>query len=60
MDACLLYRDSSTDGRKGYDFRQDMIKDFNLDILFRTMARDDFLITEKFRNVVYIPLTTTE
>ncbi len=60
MDACLLYRDSSTDGRKGYDFRQDMIKDFNLDILFRTMARDDFLISEKVRKVVLIPLTSPE
>ncbi len=60
MDSCLLYRDSSTDGRKGYYSKRDIIKDFNLDILFRTMAREDVLILEKVRKVVMIPLTTPE
>ena len=60
MDSCLLYRDSSTDGRKGYYSRRDITKDFNLDILFRTMAREDVLILEKVRKVVMIPLTEPE
>lgn len=59
-DSFLLYRDSSTDGRKGYYSKQDIIKDFNLDIVFRMMAREDTLILEKVRKVMMIPLTTPE
>ena len=38
MDSCLLYRDSSAEGRKSYYAQYDIIKDINLDILFRTMG----------------------
>ena len=46
MDSYLLYRDSSTDGKKSYAFPRDVIKDLNLEILFKTMARENFLIAE--------------
>lgn len=60
MDSFLLYRDSSTEGKKGYYSKRDIIKDLNLDILFRTMARGDMFITEKARKMIMIPLTTPE
>ena len=34
MEPYLLYRDSSTDGKKSYAFPRDVIKDLNLDIIF--------------------------
>lgn len=60
IDSYLLYRDSSTDGKKTYFSRMDIIKDLNLDIIFRTMAREDFLILEKVKKVMLIPLHTPE
>lgn len=60
MEPYLLYRESSTDGKKNYAFPRDIIKDLNLDILFKTMARTDELILEKVRRVMLIPLTTPE
>ncbi|MBQ9701006.1 MAG: hypothetical protein IJV71_10360 [Lachnospiraceae bacterium] len=60
MDVCLLYRDSHTDGKKPYHTHRDIIKDLNLDIVFKTMSRGDFLIDEKVRRVMMIPLTTPE
>lgn len=60
MDSFLLYRDSSTEGKKSYYSQRDMIKDLNLDILFRTMAREDTLIAEKARKMIMLPLTTPE
>ena len=60
MEPYLLYRDSSTDGKKNYAFQRDMIKDLNLDIIFKTMAKTDELIYEKARRVVLIPLTTPD
>ena len=60
MDSYLLYRDSSTDGKKSYAFPRDVIKDLNLEILFKTMARENFLIAEKVRRVMMIPLMTPE
>jgi len=60
MEPYLLYRDSSTDGKKWYAFPRDIIKDLNLDILFKTMARTDDLVLEKVRRVMLIPLTTPE
>lgn len=60
MEPYLLYRDSSTDGKKSYAFPRDVIKDLNLDILFKTMAKTDDLIYEKVRRVMLIPLTTPE
>jgi len=60
MDSFLLYRDSSTEGKKSYAFPRDIIKDLNLDILFKNMARDEELIAEKVRRVMLIPLLTPE
>ena len=60
MDSFLLYRDSYADGKKSYFSQRDIIKDLNLDILFRTMAREDALISEKVRKIVMLPLQTPE
>lgn len=60
MEPYLLYRDSSTDGKKCYAFPRDIIKDLNLDIIFKTMAKTDELILEKVRRVMMIPLQTPE
>jgi len=60
MEPFLLYRDSSSDGKKSYAFPRDIIKDLNLDIIFKTMARTDDLILEKVRRVMLIPLMTPE
>ncbi len=60
MEPYLLYRDSSTDGKKGYAFPRDIVKDLNLEILFKSMARREELILEKARRVMMIPLTTPE
>jgi hypothetical protein len=60
MEPYLLYRDSSTDGKKSYAFPRDMVKDLNLDIVFKTMAKQDDLIYEKVRRVMMLPLTTPE
>jgi len=60
MDTYLLYRDSSTDAKKSYSFQRDIIKDLNLDIIFKNMAREEDLIAEKVRKVMMIPLLTPE
>ncbi len=60
MDSYLLYRDSSTDGKKSYAFPRDIVKDLNLEILFKNMAREEELIAEKVRKVMLIPLLTPE
>lgn len=60
MEPYLLYRDSSTDGKRSYAFPRDVVKDLNLDIIFKTMAKSDDLIYEKSRRIVLIPLTTPE
>ena len=60
MEPYLLYRDSTTEGKKSYAFPRDIVKDLNLEILFKAMARTDELILEKVRRVVLIPLTTPE
>ena len=59
-DSYLLYPDSSTEGKQSYAFQGDIIKDMNLNILFRTMAREDVRIAEKARKVIMVPLTTPE
>ena len=58
MEPYLLYCDSSTDGKKSYAFPRDVIKDLNLDIVFKTMAKQEELIYEKSRRVMmlrYLP-----
>ncbi len=56
MDSWLLYQNTSIEGKKNYYAWYDMIKDMNLDILFRTMARGDAWIAEKSRKVIMVPL----
>ena len=60
MEPYLLYQDSSTEGKKSYAFPRDVVKDLTLEIVFKTMAREDGLILEKVRRVMMIPLTTPE
>ena len=60
MDSFLLYRDSSIGGKKSYPFPRDIIKDFNLDVLFKTMARGDELLLTAAKKVMMIPLQTPE
>lgn len=60
MEPYLLYRDSSTEGKKSYAFPRDVVKDLNLEIVFKNMAREDVLISEKVRRVMMLPLQTPE
>lgn len=60
MDSFLLYKDSTTEGKKGYFAPSDIIKDLNLDIVFRTMSGGDDWIADKVRKIVLIPLKTPE
>lgn len=58
LDSFLLYNNSSIEGKKPYYSRQDIIKDLNMDIIFRTMAREDTLIAGSVRKVIMVPLKT--
>ena len=60
FDSFLLYENSSTEGKKSYSSQGDMIKDLNLTILFKTMAKDDLYILEKVRKIIMIPLSKKE
>lgn len=57
---CLLYRDSSLEGKKGYFSRNDIIKDLNLEIIIRNMAGGDPLVADHVRRIMMIPLQTPE
>ena len=56
----LLYSSTSREGKKRYAFCQDLIKDLNLSILFRSMAREDIWIAEMIPQIVLTPLQTPE
>lgn len=56
----LLYCSGSREGKKRYSFCQDLIKDLNLSILFRSMARDDLWIAEVVPQILLIPLQSPE
>lgn len=60
MNAYLLYRDSTTEGKKGYYSRRDIIKDLNLEIVFQSMAGGLPFVAENARKVMMIPLQTPE
>ena len=60
MDSFLLYKDSYTDSKKYYYSPNDIIRDLNLDIVFRTMAGDDIFVAEKARKIILMPLKTPE
>ncbi len=59
-DSFLLYKDSSTEGKKPYFSKYDIIKDLNLDIIFRTMSRGDVLVSENINRIMMLPLKTPE
>ena len=59
-DSFLLYKDSSTEGKKPYFSKYDIIKDLNLDIIFRTMSRGDVLVSENINKIMMLPLKTPE
>lgn len=58
LESFLLYNNSSSEGKKPYYSRQDIIKDLNMDIIFRTMAREDALVATNVRKVIMVPLET--
>ena len=58
MDSFLLYEDSTTEGKKRYFSPGDIVKDLNLDIIFRTMSSGDEWIFHRIKKVVLIPLKT--
>lgn len=60
MEPNLLYRSGSREGKKRYAFSHDLIKDMNLSILFRSMAREDLWIAEVVPQILLIPLQTPE
>lgn len=57
MNINLLYEDKDTSGDYGYAFKNDIVKDLRLDVLFREMAKGDGFIASVARNVVLKPLT---
>ena len=59
-DSFLLYKDSSTEGKKPYFSKYDIIKDLNLDIIFRTISRGDVLVSENINKIMMLPLKTPE
>lgn len=60
MDSFLLYRGSSAETKKSYLFQRDILKDLNLDVLFKTMARGDDFLYQAAKKVMMIPLQTPE
>lgn len=60
MNSYLLYRDSSLEGKHSYYSKRDIIKDLNLEIIFRTMAGEDVFVAENARQVMMIPVQTPE
>ena len=60
MEPNLLYRSGSREGKKRYAFSQDLIKDLNLSILFRSMAREDLWLAEIIPQILLIPLQNPE
>lgn len=59
-DSFLLYKDSTLEGKKTYFSKYDIIKDLNLDIIFRTMSRGDVLVSENINRIMMVPLKTPE
>lgn len=60
MHSWLLFKDKDTDISNGYFFKDDLIKDLNLDILLKTMARDDEITLQIVKKIIMQPLTTEE
>lgn len=60
MNSYLLYRDSSLEGKQAWYSKRDLIKDLNLDIIFRTMSGGDPFVAEHVQKVMMIPLQSPE
>lgn len=60
MNAYLLYPSSSIEGKQAWYSRRDIIKDLNLDIIFRTMSGGDPFVAENVQKVMMIPLQSPE
>lgn len=73
MKALLLYPRSEFTGNRSYDNRQDIIKDLNLEVIFRaasrelssledskTIGKDDPYIINIMRKVMLVPLSSRE
>ncbi len=56
MNSYLLYPDKDGTGEAVYPSFHDMYKDLNLNIVLKTMARDDVFMMEQIRNVMMVPL----
>ena len=60
MHAWLLFKDKDTDTGNGYPLKEDLIKDLNLDIVFKTMADNDETTLQILRTLFLRPLKTAE
>lgn len=60
MHAWLLYEDKDSGKNNSYSFQNDLIKDFNLGIVVRTMAGQDEQQQKIIRGILMHPLTTAE
>ncbi len=60
MNSFLLYPDKGLSGEAPYPSFQDIYKDLNLNILLKTMAQDDIFMMEQIRNVMMIPITSSD
>lgn len=56
--AGLLYAERELGSQGTYEFSDDIIKDLNLNIIFKTMAKEDFDIQMAARRVMLVPLHT--
>lgn len=56
MNSYLLYPDKDGTGEAVYPSFHDMYKDLNLNIVLKTMARDDVFMMEQIRDVMMVPL----
>lgn len=58
MRPWLLYQDREMNSQGAYAFSNDLVKDLNLTIIFKTMAKEDFDIQEAVRKVMVTPLVS--
>lgn len=56
MNSFLLYADRKLSAETAYPSFQDMYKDLNLNIVLKTMAKDDAFLMEQIRSVMMVPV----
>lgn len=56
MEVCLLYQEKDMLSDGGYPYKNDIVKDLRLDVLFREMSRNDKYIASICRSVMLKPL----